>query len=365
MPKRARALALIAMVEGLVACGGGASPTATRTPSPPVPSLSPGSIPDGWEVLTASPVSPNNGRHEDIFFLDASNGWLVNMRGEVYGTRDGGARWETLTGLPAGVFGRCVGFASTTRGWVGNFNTTNAPKADFALWETVDGGRTWANASTRISGAPVAGLCGMRVVDADTVVAVGRWNGPPVFIKTTDGGRTWTSRSLAGLASGLTDVHFFNSFDGIAVGAIGDGDSEPQQRAARAVILATADGGETWRTAYLGSATGQRAWKVDFPTAQVGYVSTEGIAAAGAILKTIDGGANWRTVSVSPGRSFEGIAFVDSERGWVAAGDTLFSTTDGGTSWKALNFGLNINRIRVVDDSLAYACGDAAYRWRP
>jgi len=310
-------------------------------------------------------MSPADNRHDDLVFLDASNGWLVNTRGEVWGTKDGGETWQQLAQLPSGVFLRCVGFASLSRGWAGNINfTAGTSTSDNALWETPDGGRTWSNISTRISGTPVVGMCGMRVLSPQVVVGVGRWCGPPVFVKSADGGKTWTSRSLSPLTGGLVDVSFFNEHDGFAVGGLGDGPTDAEQRASRTVILATTDGGETWQTRYTSTSVGQRAWKIHFASDRVGYVTTEGASPEGVVVKTTDGGATWRPVPVSAARSFEGVAFVDPDRGWVASGDTLFSTTDGGASWKPLLFGSSINRMRVVDDSLVYACGDRVYRWR-
>lgn len=223
-----------------VACGGSTTPTGP----PPLPS--PVASADGWRAVESSPVSPANGRHDDLFFLDEQQGWLVNIRGEVYGTTDGGGRWDRLNQLAGDVFPRCVGFASSRLGWIGNINLTNAPLPHRALFETEDGGRSWSNVSSRITGAPVAGLCGMRVLNESTVVAVGRWNGPAVFVKTEDGGRTWVSRDLGGLTGGLVDVAFLDENRGFAVGGFGDGSSEAEQRASRVVVLATEDGGQTW-----------------------------------------------------------------------------------------------------------------------
>jgi photosystem II stability/assembly factor-like uncharacterized protein len=262
------------------------------------------------------------------------------------------------------VFLRCVGFASLEKGWAGNiYSISGTIVPDFALFETGDGGRSWTNISERISGPPVIGLCGMRVLDPRTVVAVGRWSGPPVFVKTTDGGRTWTSRSLAGLATGLIDLYFFNEQDGFAVGGLGVGPTEAEQRASRTVILSTSDGGETWQTRYASASVGQWAWKIDFPSDRVGYVTTEGPTPEGVALKTEDGGATWRPVMVSPGASFEGVGFVTPRQGWVASFPTLHATTDGGASWTALQFGTRINRMRVLNDRLVYASGDRVYRW--
>jgi photosystem II stability/assembly factor-like uncharacterized protein len=320
---------------------------------------------DGWRVQESSPASPVNSRHDDIAFLDEQTAWLVNTRGEVYGTSDAGARWDRLAQFPGDVFPRCVGFASARLGWVGNINLTNIPKPDMALFETQDGGRTWSNVSSRIAGAPVAGLCGMRVLSSSVAVAVGRWNGPAVFVKTVDGGRTWTSRNLDALTGGLVDVTFLDDDIGFAVGGFGDGSSDTQQRASRVVVLATSDGGESWSVRYLGDRAGERGWKIQFVDASTGHVSIEGPGAVGSVLRTTDGGRTWERRLVAPGVSFEGIGFVTPERGWAGSGRTLYRTGDGGATWQALEFGASVNRIRVVSPRRAFASGDRVYAWQP
>jgi photosystem II stability/assembly factor-like uncharacterized protein len=136
--------------------------------------------------------------------------------------------------------------------------------------------------------------------------------------KSTDRGRTWTSRSLAPLASGLVDVFFFNEQDGFAVGGLGLGTSEAE-RASRTVVLRASDGGATWQTRYLSDSAGEWAWKIHFTDDQVGYVTTEGPAGRGIVLKTVDGGATWTPLVVSPGAAFQGVAFVDRDRGWAGS----------------------------------------------
>jgi photosystem II stability/assembly factor-like uncharacterized protein len=357
-------IAALGLVSALTACGGGSSPAPLPTPSSG-PSLPPPSASDGWRAVESSPLSPANARHDDITFLDERTGWLVNTRGEVYGTTDGGERWDRLAQLPSGAFGRCVAFASARLGWIGNINLTNSPVPDVALWETEDGGRTWSNASSRIAGAPVAGLCGMRVLDERIVVAVGRWSGPAVFVKTTDGGRRWTSRDLGALTGGLVDVAFLDERRGFAIGGLGDGPSDVQQRASRVVVLATEDGGDTWQTRYLGSRAGERGWKIQFADALTGYVSIEGASPEGVVLRTADGGRTWERRLVAAGLSFEGVGFVSPQRGWLGSGQGLFATQDGGASWQPLGVGRLVNRIRVLGPGRALAAGDRVYAWTP
>jgi photosystem II stability/assembly factor-like uncharacterized protein len=347
-----------------MACGGGTSAPPLPSPSS-APSTSPPASADGWRALESSPLSPTNARHDDVVFLDEQTGWLVNTRGEVYATTDGGERWDKLAQFPSDVFPRCVGFASSRLGWIGNINLTNSPQPDRALFETQDGGRTWTNVSRSIAGAPVVGLCGMRVLDARTVVAVGRWSGPAVFVKTTDGGRSWISRDLGGLTGGLVDVTFVDDQRGFAIGGFGDGPTEEAQRASRVVVLATTDGGQTWQTRYLGGRAGERGWKIQFVDALVGYVSIEGASPEGVVLRTADGGLTWERRLVAPATSFEGVGFVSPARGWLGSGQGLFSTQDGGATWQPLGFGRFVNRIRVVGPGRAFAAGDRVYAWRP
>jgi len=68
---------------------------------------------------------------------------------------------------------------------------------------------------------------------------------------------------------------------------------------------------------------GQWAWKIQFITDRIGYVTTEGPTPEGVVLKT----------------------------------------TDGGATWKALSFGTRVNRMRVLSESLVFASGDRVYRW--
>jgi photosystem II stability/assembly factor-like uncharacterized protein len=355
-------MAGVAACVCVLACGGTGGPAAA--PSPAASASPVASSADGWTMLSTSPVSPGSGRHDDLVFLDPDNGWLINTRGEVHRTTDGGATWQPLAQFPNVIFPRCIGMASPSLGWIGNLNVTAGRIVpDSSLFETDDGGRSWTNISDRITGAPVIGLCGMRVVSPRIAVAVGRWGGPPVFVKTMDGGRSWTSRSLEGLATGLVDVAFLSEQEGFAVGGLGVGFTDAEARASRTVVLATSDGGATWQTRYTSTAVGQWAWKIQFVTDRVGYVTTEGPTPEGVVLKTTDGGVTWRALTVAPGVQFEAVGFVSPDRGWVGAFPTMFATSDGGASWAPLNFGVRVNRMRVLGDGLVFASGDRVYRW--
>jgi photosystem II stability/assembly factor-like uncharacterized protein len=316
-----------------------------------------------WEPIAGSPASPQGTRHDDVFFTDLSNGWIANTRGEIYRTDNGGTSW-TLVHSSAGVFYRAIGFVTPMRGWVGNLNRFNSPTPRNSLFETTDGGVTWTNITNRVDGPDPVGLCGFWVASATHIYGVGRWNGPAVFVRTRDGGQTWTSRSLAGLATGLIDVFFFDENVGIAVGGDGVGSSAQQQAASRAVVLRTEDGGDSWERVYHGTTPGQWIWKISFPTADVGYVSIQGPDLIGTVLKSTDGGRTWAPVSpVGEPLGFSAIGFVTPDSGWVASDDMVFSTIDGGRSWRRAGILSNMNRIRFFPNGTGIAVGDRAYRF--
>ncbi len=316
-----------------------------------------------WIPIAGSPTSPQGSRHDDVYFTDAANGWIANTRGEIYRTGNGGLSWTLVHDSPS-TFYRAIGFATPMKGWVGNLNWYSNPTPRNSLFETIDGGVTWTNITDRVVGPDPVGICGIWVASATHIYGVGRWNGPAVFVRTRDGGQTWTSKSLAGLATGLIDVFFFDENVGIAVGGDGVGSSHQQQAASRAVVLRTEDGGDTWERVYHGNALGQWIWKISFPTPDVGYVSLQGPNLIGTVLKSTDGGRTWSVLPpVGEPLEFSAIGFITPDSGWVASYEMVFSTIDGGQSWRRAGDWRNINRIRLFSNGTGIAVGDRAYRF--
>jgi photosystem II stability/assembly factor-like uncharacterized protein len=341
----------------LAACAPERTPTGAEPPEDSVEA-------SGWQVIPTAPLSPASSRHDDLFFLNPGLAWLVNTRGEVFRTGDGGASWTRIHNQP-NTFYRAVGFATETKGWVGNLNFFNAPTPLNALFETLDGGATWSNITARITGTTPVGICGIYVLDPQTVFAVGRWNGPAAFVRSLDGGATWEGVDLAPLATGLVDVHFFDRETGIIVGGLGVGNSSAAQDSSRTVILMTRDGGATWQQKYLSTRRGKWAWKISFPSRLVGYVSTQGPTPDGSVLKTVDGGETWTELAAAPGYGFSGIGFISELVGWVASDTTAYATTNGGANWQRVKLGTSVNRFRILSPTLGFAAGDGVYRYQP
>ncbi len=166
-----------------------------------------------------------------------------------------------------------------------------------------------------------AGLVGsylndVSFVDAGHGWAVGGWNG--LIVATDDGGATWR-RQVSGTQSEITGVSFVDPRHGWAVGFAG-------------TILATVDGGATWKPQ---DNPGGDYLAVSFVDRSHGWA----VGNCGVISATADGGATW-TIQVPPpaplsceGTTLTDVAFADSEHGWAVGANAIMSTTDGGRTW--------------------------------
>ncbi|MDX1740540.1 MAG: hypothetical protein R3178_04565, partial [Rhodothermales bacterium] len=269
-----------------------------------------------WEMLTSAPDAGGvRLRHDDTFFLNASIGWVANLRGEVWRTDDGGGEWNLIFDNGGAVGLRSIGFATEDVGWSGTVLNPGS-----VLFETRDGGQSWTEISNRIVGPVPTGICGIHVLDETVAFGAGVFHGDPHIIRTANGGTTWESHDVSDLAGSLVDIHFISPSTGFAVGGTGsdlDGD---------AVILRTLDGGDTWSRVHVTTRSpevvGEWGWKISFPSETVGYVSVEYAASSAPqpakVLATRDGGGSWAPLSI-PGSTetagLQGIGFVTEDVG--------------------------------------------------
>src|SRR5688572_1663654 len=314
-----------------------------------------------WQLLSNS---PNQGgyRHDDVFFLNDSIGWLVNYDGFIYRTNDRGNWWAQQFSKPTAYF-RCVGFADSLNGWAGNLGAQSWGGASDTncLYRTNDGGTTW-NPVTNIIGPKPMGLCGIYVLDSLHVYAVGRIEGPVHFMKSTDGGVTWYSYDMSALSGGLVDVKFFSPDTGYVVGA-----SSMNFNLSHGVILKTVDGGMNWQTVYTSTQDSTWCWKQSWPSSNTGYVSLQRMNGPVYLLKTLDHGSTWNELLLTTNPFFcQGVGFLNDTIGWIG-GDFMninsFQTLDGGQSWSTVNIGYPVNRFRFTSDSTGYCCGKRVFRY--
>lgn len=311
-------------------------------------------------------------RTDDIWFLDARRGWAVNGNGQILHTEDGFDTWEEQHHA-AGVYFRCIGFASATRGWVGTLTPGRR------LYQTSDGGTTWTLVNDLPALAPSA-VCGLSVVDADVAYASGTNypDRPARMMRTVDGGASWQAWDMSEHAALLVDTHFTDADHGWVVGGRADV-AAPTRDDVQAVVLRSEDGGATWvdTLAPLRAELplGEWGWKIQFLDERVGYVALESFRRA-AVLKSTDGGSTWARIEVRDQQgnaNLEGVGFLDENTGWVGGwGSANFqagsssATTDGGATWTDANeIGRFINRFRFFHDpvTVGYASGRTVYRY--
>lgn len=320
-----------------------------------------------WRLISTSP-GESPGRIDDIFFINEKTGWTFDLIGSFpnhqwysFKTSDGGYTWvSTLVGSTAGAF-RSIGFADTLNGWIGTLSVGGTN-----IFKTSDGGQSWLP-SLVSNPQDSIGICGISVINKDTVYAAGRYYGPAHFYKTTNGGNNWQVTDLAKYGIHyLIDCHFFNADSGFITGGTGISSSN-----SKGMVLFTSNAGATWEVKKITNSTGTWGWKISFPTRETGYISLERIGSgARYFLKTTNGGETWQENTFSnTSISVQGIGFINENTGWIggnyvgSSGNAGYETTDGGETWNPMGYFKHINRIRILNDTLAYASGDRIYKY--
>lgn len=247
-----------------------------------------------------------------VTFSDPKHGWAVGDGGLILATIDGGASWcQQNSGATEDL--ESVKFIDNRQGWSVAFEAGT-------ILHTLDGGVSWQ----RQTAGGQEGLDAVTFVDS-THGWIAGMNG--TIMATTDGGLNWHTQSINSPIfnrSWLMSVQFLDGQHGWAVG--------------RAIVVTT-DGGATWLdTQANNSDSNNRAlWvfrflnSVYFVDLQHGWIAADG----DTILATADGGATWRAQRNSDyGNNLNSVYFVDLKRGWAVGNiGTILATTDGGTTW--------------------------------
>jgi photosystem II stability/assembly factor-like uncharacterized protein len=112
------------------------------------------------------------------------------------------------------------------------------------------------------------------------------------------------------------------------------------------IILATTDGGRTWRRQHTG---GEAFRSLEFVDAAHGWA-----VAARRLLRTTDGGGRWARVAEPP-EPLERVDFVSATVGWGTGGGMLSRSGDGGRSWRPVRRG--IDSVCFSDPRTGWAAG--------
>ncbi len=349
-----RALALIVVVgtllAGASACAspgvsGDFEPPGARLTSGPTPAARPGAsvfvvgMPSliersadggaGWEQVHRGPA---DWAETDpipvlwsVVFASERDGWAAGAAG-VFASGDGGGSWRAVAS-PPDVDPNAVAAVGPDRVWVVGDVRDPGGQEPFELVAAViassDGGATWRRQRV----PPLASLSDVVFADARHGWALGG-EGPDfksVVLVTDDGGAHWRrqltppGRRLSGIACVDRRRLWISA---------GQSNADPQKTYASS-ILATTDGGDTWKQQYAapsGSLT-----DVCFVDGDHGWA----VGIHGTILQTTDGGATWRPQQAPPNaQTLSAVSFSDAEHGWIVAEKSaLLATSDGGSTW--------------------------------
>jgi|GEM_PF-3019516 len=191
-----------------------------------------------WQQLPPLPASgvigPLPTQVQQLDFVNAEDGWLLGVFGDLWRTEDGGKTWTRLPQPSAGSIHE-IEFSDNAHGYAGVF----AKGAGFALVSTVNGGATW----TPVAVWPWPPQKGQfnTTSFSSTSPADGWLFAYDGLLRTQDGGRTWTEFTQPGLVGLFPQtIQFVSRNDGWILSNDGH-------------LFDTTDGGHTWTEVDIGA----------------------------------------------------------------------------------------------------------------
>jgi len=312
-----------------------------------------------WTNLTSAPY--NASKQDGVFFINKDTGWVVNGSGTIHKTINGGINWIQQKNSP-GTYFRAIAFVNDQIGFAGNIGPNYFPNVSDSnpLYKTVDGGNSWVDVTSSITGVIPTGICAIQAVNANVIYAAGRVGGPPIIIKSIDGGNNWVGTNLSPQCEMILDIYFHSQDTGYVFAGTNSNVASSSAR-----ILRTTDGGLTWTNVYTSNRPYELIWKAWFPSHQIGYATIQSYNSNTTqryITKTTDGGLTWNELPlVNSGIREFGIGFINDTVGWVGGESTGYQTINGGLTWTTKNIGQYANKFSIVKDNngtcAAYAIG--------
>jgi photosystem II stability/assembly factor-like uncharacterized protein len=278
-----------------------------------------------------------------VFFVDERRGWAAGSKGALLSTSDGGATWE-LRKRPTEDALHDVFFQDAETGWLvcerSIFKPMEKDESVSYLLKTTDGGANWSRVEVTRGADVDLKLAGLRFADREHGWVYGELGA--LFV-TGDGGKSWErqrvpTRHLLLGASFLDAQTGWLSGGGMTVLKTSDGGAS--WRSGTVFLPAGGEGAQRPKesvrveTEQLESDTrqvgGRRLNAVWFATHERGWA----VGGEGVIIATNDGGRTWRPQTSGVGDDLYDVKFFDESEGWaVGRGGTMLHTNDGGRTW--------------------------------
>lgn len=310
---------------------------------------------DGGLTWTAHSIGMANSSRpiESIMFFNELEGRVI-ASSHIYTTSDGGQTWEDHINYDIDPTN---GNASVA--WI-NPDTCYFAGYRPSLLRTYDNGITFEEL---IHGVENYYEC-VHFRDTLNGYAAGwlsGYAGTPVIRYTHDGGNTWTDAECDSVFGRITDMHFFDADNGIAIYARG--------------FYTTNDGGYTWTVDTLGN----EMYHILLEVTPDGTLLSAGNE--GKIFRSVDNGENWEQVFAG---FIEGdlvdFKFTDNLTGFMAIAhetlgpQTLYKTVDGGFTWtpldlsstfwvRSMDFYDNLHGMVSMDNDALLYTNDGGLTW--
>jgi photosystem II stability/assembly factor-like uncharacterized protein len=185
----------------------------------------------------------------------------------------------------------------------------------------------------------------------NNIIAIG--NG---IFKSNDSGISWDRKDFP---VKMQDVHFFDSYNGLAVGS-----SES--------IFKTSDGGDNWQNLVTGYKDDPVLNELFFINDSVGWICGQ----KGIIYKTSDAGGSWQKIQTAANAEIRDILFLNEQKGFAVGGgwvpslsgffQTIMESDDGGMSWVVSEKPTYadslstrpLSAVYFLNDNIGWAAGD-------
>jgi photosystem II stability/assembly factor-like uncharacterized protein len=266
-----------------------------------------------WRLMTTG-EHPHTPAFLAVSFTGSDHGWGLTPNA-LFETSDGGRTWASrVEDSEAKKTFFSLEFVTGQTGFIFGAQRSGTDHSPLIL-RTSDGGKSWQDTlikvESQVTNAALL-LHGASFCDPQVGWAVGS----NMIVRTTNGGQTWATQR-SNNQEVLFSVACLSPNRAWAVGQNG-------------LILYTLDGGNTWARQASGTtdnltrvrAVGDDLWVVG------------GMAGRGVLLRNRGAAANWQSQSFDiPEALFD--IYVSGTDGWiVGANGTIVQTTDGGQTWK-------------------------------